>query len=124
VLACGVVSEAQSKIDGYIAARPAWQAALLRQFREAVRATGVAEEAWKWDVPVFTKSGKNACSMAAFKEHVKFNFLDGAALDDSDGLFNNGLEAKKSRSIDVREGESVAAASLQRLVDAAFGVTG
>jgi hypothetical protein len=57
--------------------------------------------------------------LAAFKEHVKVNFFKGSHLDDPAGLFNAGLDAKDSRSIDIRQGEKLNEPALQRLIRAA-----
>jgi hypothetical protein len=54
-----------------------------------------------------------------FKDHLKINFFKGALLDDPKGLFNAGLEAKQSRSIDLHEGDKVDGRALQDLVRAA-----
>ncbi len=55
--------------------------------------------------------------MSAFQKHTKFNFIyNGAVLSDTNKLFNNGLESKKSRAIDLREGESVQKEKLIELV--------
>ena len=61
-------------------------------------------EDWKWGTPVWTHKG-NVISLGAFKEHVKINFFKGASLDDPKGLFNAGLDAKATRSIDLRESD-------------------
>jgi hypothetical protein len=41
-------------------------------------------------------------------------------LDDPKGLFNNGLESKKSRAIDLHEGESIDSKALEALVTQSF----
>ncbi len=109
------------KIDAYVAALPTWQRDNLAGFREAIRQTVPAsEEGWKWDVPVFLLHGTLVCAMSAFAKHVKYNFFAGAALEDSDHLFNSGLESKKSRSINLAEGEAVDPDALKRLIERAF----
>ena len=57
--------------------------------------------------------------MGAFKDHVKVNFFKGAALEDPQGLFNPGLEAKATRAIDFHEGEELDEAALKELIRAA-----
>jgi len=47
---------------------------------------------------------------------VKVNFFKGAVLPDPHGLFNGGLNAKASRSIDLSKGDQVDEAALQDLV--------
>lgn len=55
--------------------------------------------------------------MSAFKEHTKYNFIqNGALIDDSDELFNNGLESKKSRGIDLRENQAIDETKLEALI--------
>jgi hypothetical protein len=111
------------QVDAYIAPLPAWQQENLRRFRRAVhRVSPAAEEGWKWDVPVFLAGGRLVCAMSAFAKHTKYNFFEGAALADPDHLFNGGLESKRSRSIDLPEGESLDAKQLERLLAAAFAV--
>jgi hypothetical protein len=74
----------------------------------------------KWGVPVFLLDKKMMFAMSGFKQHTKYNFIQNGALLDDDKLFNNGLESKKSRSIDLREGEVIDAAKLSQLVERAF----
>lgn len=67
----------------------------------------------------FLLGTKTVFAMSAFKAHVKYNFLlNGAALDDVDGLFNSGADSKRSRAIDLREGEAVDSTALARLIAA------
>jgi hypothetical protein len=111
------------QVDSYIAGVPGWQRENLTRFREAVRRIAPnVEEGWKWDVPVFVLNGHMVCAMSGFAKHTKYNFFDGAALADPDQLFNSGLESKKSRSINLAEGERVAPAALDGLLTEAFAV--
>ena len=50
---------------------------------------------------------------------MKVNFFEGAALPDPKRLFNAGLDAKRSRGIDLHEGESLDRAAFTALVRAA-----
>jgi hypothetical protein len=111
----------RAQTDAYIAAAPAWQRDNLTRFRSAVhRVAPIAEEGWKWDVPVFLASGRLVCAMSSFAKHTKYNFFNGAALSDQHRLFNSGLDSKKSRSINLAEGESVNAAQLDDVIREAF----
>jgi hypothetical protein len=104
--------------DEYLKGLPDWQIENLQTFRDLVHEmiSDVAEEI-KWGVPVFVHNSKVIFSMASFKEHTKYNFiLNGSRLNDSHQLFNNGLESKKSRSIDLRKGEKVDFDQLRDLV--------
>jgi len=110
---------ASENIDGYIAALNDWRGEALSRLRAAINdADSRLAEDWKWGSPVWVYKG-NVCSIGAFKTHVKVNFFKGAHLEDPRGLFNAGLDAKDSRSIDLAEGEQVDAAALQGLVRAA-----
>jgi hypothetical protein len=53
---------------------------------------------------------------------VKINFFEGAALDDSTGLFNAGLGAKATRAIDVHEGDHLNEAAFKALIRAAVAL--
>lgn len=76
------------------------------------------KEDWKWGTPVWTHKG-NVVSLGAFKEHVKINFFKGASLDDPNGLFNAGLDAKATRSIDLGENAPIDEQALRDLIRAA-----
>ena len=67
---------------------------------------------------VWTRDGL-VCSAGAFKDHVKLNFFSGASLKDPKGMFNAGLDAKNTRAIDFREGDSIDASALKDLIRAA-----
>ena len=76
------------------------------------------KEDWKWDTPVWTAKG-NVLALGAFKDHLKINFFKGASVADPQGLFNAGLDAKASRSIDLYEGDSIDEQALKDLIRAA-----
>lgn len=117
---------ASEMIDKQIAELPDWRGQMLAGLREIVRdADPEIIEEWKWSTAVWTHQGM-VCSGGAFKEHVKLNFFKGAALKDPKGLFNAGLDAKATRSIDFREGERIDATALKALVReaVAFNVGG
>ena len=98
----------QEKINEYIEAQGGWQKANLVAFRELVHEIlPDAQEAWKWSVPVFLSGGKLVCAMSVFKDHTKFNFFEGASLDDLLHVFNNGFDSKKHRAIDMSEGDEL-----------------
>jgi hypothetical protein len=103
-----------SQIDGL----GDWRGRLLAQLRQLIldAAPGMTEE-WKWDTGVWTNQGM-VCSAGVFKDHVKLNFFKGAALQDPQGLFNAGLEAKNSRAIDFNEGDGLNAPALTDLIRA------
>ena len=108
--------------DEYLAGLPDWQKQNLEAFRKAVHAViPEVKEEIKWGVPVFLSNGKTLLAMSAFKEHTKYNFMaNGARIEDSAKLFNNGFESKKSRAIDLRKGETVDAGQLKKLIERAY----
>ena len=55
------------------------------------------------DTPVWSHKG-NVVAAGVFKDHVKFNFFKDASLDDPNGLFNAGLDAKATRATDIAKG--------------------
>lgn len=80
-------------------------------------APGITEE-WKWGTAVWTQNGL-VCSAAAMKDHVKLNFFKGASLKDPKGLFNNGMEAKETRSIDFHANDGIDEPAVKELIRAA-----
>ena len=107
------------RITNQIAELADWRGNMLFRLRKLIHeaAPGITEE-WKWDTAVWSQKGL-VCSAAAFKEHVKLNFFKGASLEDPQGLFNAGLDAKATRSIDFREGDNMNAPALKELIRAA-----
>ena len=110
------------RITDYIAGFADWRGPLLARLRASIldAASGIIEE-WKWDTPVFAHKG-NVVAAGAFKDHVKLNFFKGASLNDPHGLFNAGLEAKATRAIDLREGDSINEHAIQDLIRAAVAL--
>jgi len=103
-------------ITNYIAELSDWRGELIARIRKLVlEAAPDLKEGWKWDTPVWSQKG-NVLAAGAFKDYVKLNFFKGAFLDDPNGLFNAGLEAKSTRAIDFSEGETVDEAALKDLI--------
>jgi hypothetical protein len=100
-----------------------WRGKLLAQLRQLIldAAPDLTEE-WKWGTAVWVHTG-NILAAGAFKDHVKINFFEGAALDDPSKLFNAGFEAKATRAIDFHEGDRINAAALKELVRAAVALS-
>ena len=113
---------AAERINDHIAELADWRGQMLARLRTLIleAAPGLTEE-WKWDTPVFSHKG-NVVALGTFKDHVKLNFFKGASLDDPQGLFNAGLEAKASRAIDLHEGDTINESALQELVRAAISL--
>jgi hypothetical protein len=111
--------DASEQIDQKIAGLDDWRGPMMAALRELIHeaAPEIAEE-WKWNTAVWTHNGL-VCAVGAFKTHLKLNFFDGAALGDPDGLFNSGLDAKKTRAVDFQEGDELDANAIKRLIAAA-----
>lgn len=116
------MNSSAADVNEYLAGVPEWQRVNLDMFRELVHKVQPAVgEDIKWGVPVFVQDGKVVLAMSSFKAHTKFNFIANCALlDDPKKLFNNGLESKKSRSIDLQQGDTIELAALQDLVAQVF----
>ncbi len=110
------------QIDKQIADLPDWRGQTLIRLRKLINeADPNLKEDWKWGTPVWTAKG-NVLALGAFKDHLKINFFKGASLDDPQGLFNAGLDAKASRSIDLYEGDSIDEQALRDLIRAAVNL--
>jgi hypothetical protein len=109
---------ASQQIESYINGLTDWRGKLVARLRRLIReaAPDLTEE-WKWDTPVWSYKG-NVVAAGVFKDHVKLNFFKGASLDDPQGLFNAGLDAKATRAIDITEGEEINESALKELVRA------
>jgi hypothetical protein len=106
-------------ITDYIAGLGDWRGARLAQLRKVIlKADPELTEEWKWGTPVWSRKG-NVLAVGAFKGYLKINFFKGASLEDPDGLFNAGLDAKTMRSIDIRENDRIDEQALMRLVRSA-----
>jgi hypothetical protein len=115
--------DASRRIDDYVASLADWRGKRIARLRKWIAESDEElVESWKWGTPVWTRGG-NVVAIGAFKDHVKVNFFDGASLPDPKRLFNAGLEAKKTRAIDLREGEDVDRAAFQALVRSAAART-
>jgi hypothetical protein len=117
---------ATQEIDAQIAALGDWRGKTLATMRDLIRAADPRLiETVKWrkptnpgGVPVWEHQGI-VCTGGVFKSHVKITFAKGAQLEDTAGVFNNGLDGNSMRAIDLREGDTVDGPALQALVRAA-----
>ena len=107
---------ASERIDQYIAELADWRGQMVARLRKLIQEAdpGITEE-WKWDTPVWSHKGL-VCSAGVFKQTVKMNFFQGAALEDTHKLFNAGLDAKKTRAIDFHEGDTTDEPALKDLI--------
>jgi hypothetical protein len=107
------------QITQKIASYTDWRGPALARLRALIlEADPNLTEEWKWNTPVWSHQGL-ICSIGAFKDHVKINFFQGAALKDPQGLFNAGLDAKATRAIDFAEGDHPNEAALKALIRSA-----
>ena len=110
-------SEATQKIDAQLAGLTDWRGDLVRAFRALVAEVEPdLVEQWKWSTGMWAAGRSLVCGYGVFAQHVKLNFFSGAALEDPAGLFNNGFEAKSSRSVDLRRGDALDTAAVGDLV--------
>jgi hypothetical protein len=106
-------------VTDYIAGFEDWRGDTLKRLRKRIgKADPGLKEEFKWGVPVWS-ARVNVLAISGFKNHVKINFFKGAELEDPDGLFNAGLDAKTMRSIDLHEGDEIDGDAFTNLVRAA-----
>jgi hypothetical protein len=107
---------ASQHIDNHIKELTDWRGRLLARLRKLIlEAAPELTEEWKWDTPVWSYKG-NVVAGGVFKDHVKLNFFKGASLNDPQGLFNAGLDAKATRAIDFSEGDDIDESALKDLI--------
>ncbi|MDQ2886296.1 MAG: DUF1801 domain-containing protein [Chloroflexota bacterium] len=107
------------RIDNQIVELADWRGLMVARLRKLIlEADPDITEEWKWDTAVWSHQGL-VCAVSAFKKTVKLNFFQGALLEDPHTLFNAGLDAKKTRSIDFREGDAVDESALKDLIRSA-----
>jgi hypothetical protein len=106
-------------IDAQIAGLPDWRGQMFARLRRLINgADENLTEEWKWSTAAWASNGM-VCAVGAFKDHIKLNLFKGASLPDPHGLFNSGLDAKTSRSIDFYEGDMIDEPALKDLIRAA-----
>ena len=104
------------RIDQQIAELADWRGQMIARLRKLIlEADPDISEEWKWETAVWAHKGL-VCAVGAFKQTVKMNFFQGALLEDPQKLFNVGLDAKKTRAIDFREGDAVDESALKELI--------
>lgn len=108
------------RIDALVNGLTDWRGTTLANIRRIVHeADPEIVEEWKWmGSPVWYHNGM-VCLANAFKDKVKVTFDHGAQLADPDRLFNNGLEGKQWRSIDIYTDDKINEDSLKTLIKAA-----
>lgn len=109
------------KIDDYIARHADWRGEMLAKIRKMILEVDpkIIEE-WKWmGSPVWELDGI-ICVGNIFKNKVQIVFMNGAALNDPDKIFNAGLEGNQRRVVDVFENDQIKEGPFQALVRAAI----
>lgn len=110
------VSSPSQLITNQIVELADWRGQMLARLRKLIlEAAPDLTEEWKWGTAVWSHNG-NVVAVGAFKDHLKINFFKGASLKDPKGLFNSGLEAKTTRTIDLHEGDKINEAALKELI--------
>jgi hypothetical protein len=107
-------------IDDYVASLTDWRGTTMANIRRIIHeADPEIIEEWKWrGTPVWSHDG-TVCLARAFKDKVKLTFYSGAQLADPDKLFNNELEGKQWRAIDIYRDDKINEGSLKTLIKAA-----
>lgn len=106
-------------IDKQVASLDDWRGKTITKLRKIIHDVDPEiTEDWKWNTAVFAHDGL-VLALGAFKESVKVNFFQGASLSDPHKLFNAGLEAKKTRAIDVHENDKINEPAFKDLIRSA-----
>ncbi len=103
-----------------------WRGELLARIRKLTEeAAPEAVEERKWrkasspdGVPVWSQDGI-LFTGETYKDKVKLTFAQGAALEDTAGLFNSSLEGKTRRAVDLYEADALDEDGFKALVRAA-----
>src|SRR5208337_4441240 len=107
-------------IDRYIASLKDWRGERLAQIRRLMHeADADIVEEWKWmGTPTWSHDGVIAVA-TPLKAKMKVTFSRGAHLPDPQKVFNNGLNGKEWRAIDILEADRVNEAGVKGVIRAA-----
>jgi hypothetical protein len=117
------------EIDAKIASLADWRGATLARLRRLIKEADpeVVEEV-KWrkpsnplGVPTWEHAGI-ICTGETYKDKVKLTFTRGAALQDSEGLFNSSLTGGTRRAIDIGQDAKIDEAAFKALIREAVAV--
>lgn len=116
-------SSASREIDAIVDKTNDWRGEKLAWLRAVlIGADPAVIEEVKWKkpsrpegVPVWSHAGI-ICTGEMLKTAVRLTFPKGAEIKDPQGLFNNRLDSRTVRAIDVRDGDAIPAAALTALV--------
>lgn len=108
------------KLNDPLHSEASWRGKMFANIRKIIHeADPEITEEWKWmGTPCWYHDGL-VCLANAHKDKVKLTFYQGASLPDPDKLFNNGLEGKKWRAIDIYENDKINEQSLKNLIRSA-----
>ena len=111
---------ASQHIDKEIANHPDWRGQTMAEVRRIIReAVPDVTEEWKWmGTPTWSRDGI-LCICNAFKNMVKVTFINGAKLEDVNGVFNAELGGNRWRAIKIFPGDKVNERGLRNLLLAA-----
>lgn len=114
---------ASAMIDQKIRKLGDWRGETLGRVREVIRsADPLVTEEMKWiNTPAWSHDGI-ICTGETYKETVKLTFAKGASLPDPSGIFNASLDGKIRRAIDLHAGDTIDAAALGKLIQAAVAL--
>lgn len=108
------------QIDKQISDLKDWRGELFTKLRKLINAADPSStEEFKWGTAVWANNGM-ICAVGSFKDHLKINFFQGASLSDPNKLFNSGLEAKKTRAIDIFEKDKINENELKDMIQSAI----
>ena len=109
------------KIDNLITQHPDWRGATLANIRKTILSVDpkIIEE-WKWMGSPVWEQGGIICLGNIFKNKVQIVFMNGAALNDPDKVFNAGLTGNQRRVIDIFKGDKMDESSFKALIRAAI----
>ena len=109
-------------IDKRIKELDDWRGETLGRLRKLIReADSDVIEEWKWNVPVWSRSGI-ICTGETYKAAVKLTFPKGASVKDPAKLFNSSLEGATRRAIDFKQGDRIDEKAFKALIRAAIAV--
>jgi len=106
--------------DAYVEALSGWRRTLVATLRGAVLAAGTLEERIKWGHLVYSSNGP-VLLIRAEDERVLFGFWRGKRLLDIEPRLKGGGKYEL-RTLELREGDSIAAATVRRLARKALAL--
>ncbi|MHA7262385.1 DUF1801 domain-containing protein [Arthrobacter sp. TMN-37] len=110
-------SQADPRVDAYLAALPPWQQDILTEVRRLIHAVDpeVTETIKRRVQPYFVLKG-NVCAFLAAKDHVNIFLYDGAIVPDPEGIITAGHGNTTARTVAYREGDPVNAPALAAMI--------